>query len=142
MLQVFYLDVAKEDMVLHMLRWDPPVASACCSCWATVHARGKWKDGAGSGGGWRAAGARPISAYAGSWARAIPFVASSIGRLDLDNVTCWVGAASRRLLGFGHPDASVSLPKANGVKTLIPSHLSPRTKKIDGLIPLSKHKLG
>jgi hypothetical protein len=80
--------------------------------------------------GWRAAGARPISAYAGSRAWAIPFVAGSIGRLELNNITCWVRAASGRLLGSGHPDASVSLPKANGVKTLIPSHLSPRTKKI------------
>jgi hypothetical protein len=28
MLQVFHLDVAKIDLVLHMLQWDPPTAAA------------------------------------------------------------------------------------------------------------------
>jgi hypothetical protein len=28
MLQVFHLDVAKVDLVLHMLQWDPPTAAA------------------------------------------------------------------------------------------------------------------
>jgi hypothetical protein len=33
MLQVFHLDVAKEDLVLHMLQYDPPTATACYSGW-------------------------------------------------------------------------------------------------------------
>jgi hypothetical protein len=32
MLQVFYLDVAKVDQVLHMLQWDPHAVAAYCSC--------------------------------------------------------------------------------------------------------------
>jgi hypothetical protein len=32
MLQVFYLDIAKVDRVLHMLQWDPPAVAAYCSC--------------------------------------------------------------------------------------------------------------
>ena len=28
MLQVFYLDIAKVDMVLHMLQWDPRAVTA------------------------------------------------------------------------------------------------------------------
>jgi hypothetical protein len=36
MLQMFHLDIAKVDMMLHMLQWDPPATSACCSCWGAV----------------------------------------------------------------------------------------------------------
>jgi hypothetical protein len=32
MLQVFHLNVAKVDRVLHMLQWGPPVVAAYCSC--------------------------------------------------------------------------------------------------------------
>jgi hypothetical protein len=32
-LQVFHQDVAKVDMVLHMLQWDAPAASTCYNCW-------------------------------------------------------------------------------------------------------------
>jgi hypothetical protein len=39
-LQMFPLDVAKVDLVLHMLQWTSFVATACCSCWARLHARG------------------------------------------------------------------------------------------------------
>ena len=33
MLQMFSLDVAKVDMVLHMLWWDLSAIAACCNCW-------------------------------------------------------------------------------------------------------------
>jgi hypothetical protein len=36
MMQVFYLDVAKVDLMLHMLQWDSPAAAACVSCWGTA----------------------------------------------------------------------------------------------------------
>jgi hypothetical protein len=32
MLQVFHPNVAKVDLVLHMLQWDPSAAATCCSC--------------------------------------------------------------------------------------------------------------
>jgi hypothetical protein len=35
MLQVFHLSVAKVDLVLDMLQWDPPTAATCCSYWVT-----------------------------------------------------------------------------------------------------------
>ena len=35
---MFDLDVAKVDLVLHMLYWDP----ICCSCWGHLHARMEW----------------------------------------------------------------------------------------------------
>jgi hypothetical protein len=38
MLQMFYQDVAKVDMVLHMLQWDPAVARAP-SCVTVMHLR-------------------------------------------------------------------------------------------------------
>jgi hypothetical protein len=41
MLQVFHLDVAKVDLVLHMFQWDPP---------AVVDARGRRRDGTRCGG--------------------------------------------------------------------------------------------
>jgi hypothetical protein len=44
MLQVFYWDVAKVDLVLYILQWDPPTAATCYICWAHVYA-------CGSGGG-------------------------------------------------------------------------------------------
>ena len=48
MLQVFYLNIAKVDVVLHMLQCDPPATAACCSCWGATEqvqtsGRGKWK---------------------------------------------------------------------------------------------------
>jgi hypothetical protein len=36
MLQGFHLDVAKIDLVLHLLQWDPPIVAACCSYWAPL----------------------------------------------------------------------------------------------------------
>jgi hypothetical protein len=41
MLQVFHIDVAKVDLVLHMLQQDPSAAAACSSRWGVVHGRGK-----------------------------------------------------------------------------------------------------
>jgi hypothetical protein len=41
MLHVFHLDVAKVDLVLHLLQRDPFAAAACYSCWGAVHAHGK-----------------------------------------------------------------------------------------------------
>jgi hypothetical protein len=35
-LQVFHLNVAKVDLVLHMLQREPPAAAACCSCWGAT----------------------------------------------------------------------------------------------------------
>jgi hypothetical protein len=40
MMQMFPLDVAKVDLVLHMLKWDLSAAAVYCSCWAHQHARG------------------------------------------------------------------------------------------------------
>jgi hypothetical protein len=37
MLQVFHLDVAKVDLMLHMLKWDPSVTTTCYSCWTHMH---------------------------------------------------------------------------------------------------------
>jgi hypothetical protein len=34
MMQVFHLDVAKVDLMLHMLQWDSP--AACGSCWGAA----------------------------------------------------------------------------------------------------------
>jgi hypothetical protein len=58
MLQVFRLSVAKIDLVLHMLQWNPLAAATCCSCWSTVHALGGGIErgaaaGAGSRRGWQ-----------------------------------------------------------------------------------------
>ena len=39
MLQVFHIDVAKVDLVLHMLQWDPLAAAAAAAgapLWVTV----------------------------------------------------------------------------------------------------------
>jgi hypothetical protein len=36
---VLYLDIAKVDLMLHILQWDPSVAATYCSCWARLHAR-------------------------------------------------------------------------------------------------------
>jgi hypothetical protein len=41
MLQVFHLGVAKVDLGLHTLQQNPPIVAAYCSCWGTVHVRGK-----------------------------------------------------------------------------------------------------
>jgi len=38
--QVFCLNVAKVDLVLHILQLDPFAVTACCSYWACLHARG------------------------------------------------------------------------------------------------------
>ena len=35
-----FINVAKVDLMLHMLQWDPSAAAACYNCWARVHARG------------------------------------------------------------------------------------------------------
>jgi hypothetical protein len=52
MLQVFRLSVAKLDLVLHMLQWNPLVAATYCSCWSTVHALGGGMErGAAAGAG-------------------------------------------------------------------------------------------
>jgi hypothetical protein len=68
MLQVFHLDIAKVDLVLQILQWDPHVASACCSYWGAaerarscVHARGKWRGREQSSHAveWRPGGASP-----------------------------------------------------------------------------------
>ena len=37
MLQMFPLDVAKIDLMLHMLQWEPIYS---CSCWTCLHACG------------------------------------------------------------------------------------------------------
>ena len=50
---MFYIDVAKVDLVLHMLQYDPLAAATCCSFWGTavghrdasvarIHRRGTW----------------------------------------------------------------------------------------------------
>jgi len=39
-LQMFPLDVAKVDLMLHMLQWDPYAATACCNYWARVGVEG------------------------------------------------------------------------------------------------------
>jgi hypothetical protein len=39
-LQVFHLDVAKVDLMLHMLKWDSFVTAICCSCWTHLHVYG------------------------------------------------------------------------------------------------------
>jgi hypothetical protein len=59
LLQVFHLDVAKLDLVLHMLQWDPP---------AVVHARGMWRG--------MVAGVRaiPVCVCSGARAWAVPSV--------------------------------------------------------------------
>jgi hypothetical protein len=36
MLQVFHLNVAKVDMVLHMLQWDSPVVAVCLNYWGAI----------------------------------------------------------------------------------------------------------
>jgi hypothetical protein len=67
MLQVFHLNIAKVDMMLQMLQQDPSAATACCSCWGTVHARRMrrgWRQGCGGPGrvmrrGWRQGRAQP-----------------------------------------------------------------------------------
>jgi hypothetical protein len=38
-LQVFRLNVAKVDMGLHMLQWDPPATATCSSSWVTAVGR-------------------------------------------------------------------------------------------------------
>jgi hypothetical protein len=40
MLQVFHPDIAKVDLMLHILQCDPSAAAACYSCWAHMHACG------------------------------------------------------------------------------------------------------
>jgi hypothetical protein len=50
--KVFHLDIAKLDLVLHMLRWDPLAIAACYSCWARVHARGSGGGMSGRRGKW------------------------------------------------------------------------------------------
>jgi hypothetical protein len=45
MLQVFHLDVAKVDLMLHMLQWDPFTRAAWC--WVHVHARGCGRGASG-----------------------------------------------------------------------------------------------
>jgi hypothetical protein len=44
MLQVFYVDVAKVDLVLHMLQWDSPVATTRCNCWGAGAVMGHRAD--------------------------------------------------------------------------------------------------
>jgi hypothetical protein len=54
-LQVFHLNIAKVDRVLHMLHWDPPAATAMAS-YMRVGSGGTGHGaatGARSGGGWR-----------------------------------------------------------------------------------------
>jgi hypothetical protein len=36
MLQMFHLNVAKVDLVLHILQWDPPATATYCSYWGIV----------------------------------------------------------------------------------------------------------
>jgi len=57
MLQVFRLGVAKLDLGLHKLQWNPPTATACYSCWGAMHARGK-REGMEAGA--RACGPRRV----------------------------------------------------------------------------------
>jgi len=38
MSRVFYFDVTKVYLVLHMMQWSPPTAAAYCSCRDAVHA--------------------------------------------------------------------------------------------------------
>jgi hypothetical protein len=38
-LQVFRLDVAKVDMGLYMLQWNPPATATCSSCWVAAVGR-------------------------------------------------------------------------------------------------------
>jgi hypothetical protein len=53
MLQVFYLNVAKVDRMLHMCEWDPLAAAACCSCWDTAKlANGPHLQSSGAGDIW------------------------------------------------------------------------------------------
>jgi hypothetical protein len=40
MLQVFYLNVTKVDLMLHILQLDPSAVIACYSSWACPHVRG------------------------------------------------------------------------------------------------------
>ena len=50
MLQMFPLDVAKINLVLHMLQWTPSAAAACYNCWAHLHVRGCGGSTSGSTG--------------------------------------------------------------------------------------------
>jgi hypothetical protein len=44
MLQNLHLNVLKIDRMLYMLQCDSHTIAACCSCWGTMHACGKWGD--------------------------------------------------------------------------------------------------
>jgi hypothetical protein len=86
MLQVFHLNIVKLDLVLHMLQCDPPAASAYCSCWGTVHACGKRRDDVRSKEGWWQGRGRSPPIRAAGTARAVPFVAGSIGMVESDKL--------------------------------------------------------
>jgi hypothetical protein len=56
MLQVFYLDVAKVDLALHMLQLDPPATATFCRCWGAAERRRQVHDKLSTGVGPHAVG--------------------------------------------------------------------------------------
>jgi hypothetical protein len=67
MLQVFHLDAAKVDLVLHMLPWDPLDVAACSSHWGAA----EWALTVNCVCAWEVEGVRTVPACTirATWAR-------------------------------------------------------------------------